>query len=93
MGFNFVNDSFYSVLFVYIMMPSSLRLYNLKYYDRMRLMCPVEFGLYVADRTYINNIRSAFFSIPSIALRFIPKALNSYLSRHSTLSIQMHSTA
>ena len=75
-GFNFVNGSFYSVLFFYLMTPSFLRLYSLKYQDRVRLMCQVECGLYFADLTHTNIIRSAFFSISSIAFRFIPKALN-----------------
>jgi hypothetical protein len=39
-------------------------------------MCQVEYGLYFADLTHTNIIRSAFFSISSIAPRFIPKALN-----------------
>jgi hypothetical protein len=83
MGLSFVNGSFYSVLFVYLMTPSLLRLYSLKYYDRVRLLCQVEYDLYFADLTHTNIIRSAFFSILSIALRFIPKALNGTKTKHS----------
>ena len=49
----------------------------------MRLVRHVECCLYFAELKYINNIRSAFFSISSISLRFIPKALKVTKQKHS----------